>query len=250
MLSITCYGQDILLHLNGKEIPCILDKVDTFFVFYRPLGQVKQIEKSYIRKITHDSIYMKDGSIIKGVFDRELYDIQGPYVYYREIRPGTVKDRYNYFSGTKVTFDSIVPYQDSITYTQVEKLMYAQDSTHKKFEFSVEEQRAYTYGRRSARKNFTSPWSTLGGIASGFAGGVILHFFYSSLPALGYVAINSAIKPKMGITDKRDEPYLKDEFFIEGYRSQARILKVKNSVLGAVPALGVGILIRYFSTVH
>jgi hypothetical protein len=144
----------------------------------------------------------------------------------------------------------LLPYQDSILLTQKEKVLYAQDSLHKKFNFTIEEQRAYTYGRRSARRNFSSPWSTMGGVAVGFAGGVILNFFYAAAPALVYGTINGAIKPKVGLTSPEDKDYLTNEFFIEGYRNQARSLKIMNSVVSAIPALAAGMVIRYFTTVN
>jgi hypothetical protein len=243
-------AQDILLTLGGKEVPCIINKVDTFFVFYTPLGPVESIEKSLISKITPQKLVLKDGSEKEVVFDRASFDANGPYVFYREKgKKERRKDRYNYFSCTVYSFDTLLPYQDSIPFIQTEKVLYAQDSLHKKFELTDDEQRAYTYGRRSARKNFTSPWSTLGGIASGLTGGIILNFFYAAAPAIAYTVINVSIRPKVGATDLRDQPYVSDELFIEGYRNQARMLKVQNSILGAVPSLAIGMLLRYFMTI-
>ena len=190
---------------------------------------------------------MKDGSTKEVVFDMVTFDPKGPYIFYREKKGEVIKDRYNYFSCTINRFDTLLPAQDSIPMLQMEKVLYAQDSLHKKFELAVDDQRAYTYGRRSARRNFTSPWSTLGGVAAGFTGGIIFNFFYAALPPLVYVAINSAIKPKMGKTNPGDQKYMSNEYFEDGYRQQARLLKVKNSILGSVPALAVGIVIRLFS---
>jgi hypothetical protein len=244
-------AQDILLTLTGKEVPCVVNKVDTFFVFYSSLGPVQSIEKSLVKQITPQKLMLLDGTTMDVVFDRAAYDVKGPYIFYREKGKKELrKDRYNYFSCSIYSFDTLLPYQDSVALHCQEKILYAQDSLHKKFELNTEEQRAYTYGRRSARRNFGSPWSTMGGIAVGFAGGVILNFFYAAIPSLAYVSINAAIRPQVGVTSKEDEPYLNDELFIEGYRNQARLLKVKNSVLGTVPALAAGIVIRYFGTVN
>jgi hypothetical protein len=240
-------AQDILLSLTGKEIPCVINKVDTFFVFYTKLGPLKYTEKSLVSKITPRQLIMKDGSTQNVVFDMGSFDPKGPYIFYREAKGEMTKDRYNYFSCTINSFDTLLPGQDTIALVKTEKVLYAQDSSHVKFELSTEDQRAYTYGRRSARINFHSPWSTLGGIAAGFSGGVVLNFFYAVLPPLAYVSINSAIKPKMGKTSATDEPYKTNEYFEDGYRQQARLLKVKNSIFGAVPALGFGILIRLFN---
>ncbi len=244
-------AQDILLTLTGKEVPCAINKVDTFFVFYNPLGPIESIEKSLVSKITPRKLILKDGSEKNVVFDLAAYDVKGPYVFYREMgKTEKRKDRYNYFSCTMNSFDTLLPGQDTILLVQREKVLYAQDSLHKKFDFTIEEQRAYTYGRRSARKNFTSPWSTMGGIATGFAGGVILNFFYAAAPAVIYCTVNGSIKPQVGPTSQVDQEYLTNEFFIEGYRSQARLLKIQNSVLSAVPSLALGMLVRYFSTVN
>ena len=251
LLSAQLKAQDILLTLTGKEVPCVVNKVDTFFVFYQPLGKLDFVEKSFVSKITPTKLLMKDGTEKNVVFDRAANDFNGPYIFFREM--GKVekrKDRYNYFSCTLNSFDTLLPAQDSIKLTSREQILYAQDSLHKKFQLTVEEQRAYTYGRRSAIRNFKSPWSTLGGVATGFAGGVILPFFYGAGPGVVYVAINGAIRPPVGPTSPEDQPYLQNEYFIEGYRNQARLIKVKNSVLGAVPSIGVGILVRYFGTVY
>ena len=243
-------AQDVLLTLTGKEVPCVINKIDTFFVFYQPLGPLESIEKSLVQEITPRSLLLKDGTQMKVVFDLNAYDVNGPYIFYREPKKlEKMKDRYNYFSCTQNSFETLLPFQDSIKLKSTEKILYAQDSLHRKFELAVEEQQAYTYGRRSARRNFTSPWSTLGGIATGFAGGVILNFFYAAAPALIYTSINASIRPKVGVTDPKDAPYINNEFFIEGYRNQARLLKVQNSILGTVPALAVGIVFRYFGTV-
>lgn len=247
LVPIKLKAQDILLTLTGREIPCVINKVDTFFVFYHPLGPVKYVEKSEVDKITSHQLIMKDGSIKNGVLDMALFDPNGPYIFYREKRNEVTKDRYNYFSLTVNRFDTLLPAQDSIPVVQIEKVLYAQDSLHAKFDLTIEDQRAYTYGRRSARKNFQSPWSTLGGVAIGFTGGVIFNFFYAALPSLAYVSINSAIKPQMRKTDPRDENYKTNEYFEDGYRQQARLLKVKNSILGTLPALGAGIIIRLFN---
>lgn len=245
VLAGSLQAQDILLTLTGKEVPCVVNKIDTFFVFFQPLGKLESVEKDKVQQITPQKLFFKDGTTKNVVFDRSANDFNGPYIFYREMKAEKRKDRYNYFSCTINSFDTLTPYQDSITLRPNETILYAQDSLHKKFQLTQEEQRAYTYGRRSARENFTSPWSTLGGVAAGFTGGVVFNFFYAAAPALVYTAINSAIRPKVGITSKRDEPYKNDEYFIEGYRDQARLLKVKNSILGSVPGLAVGILIRY-----
>ncbi len=239
-------SQDILLTLTGKEVPCIIEKVDTFFVFYTSLGPLKAVEKSSVLKITPQKLLMKGGSERNVVFDLAAYDVNGPYLYYREKVDSKRKDRYNYFSCTTISFDTLLPYQDTIFLSKREKVLYAQDSLHKKFEFSIEEQRAYTYGRRSARRNFVSPWSTIGGVATGFFGGFALPFFYGAGPAVVYCSINASIKPKMGATDPQDADFVTNDYFIEGYRSQAQLLKVQNSVLGAIPALAVGIVTRLF----
>jgi hypothetical protein len=248
LFSVQIKAQDVLLTLAGKEVPCVVNKIDTFFVFYQPVGKLEMIEKSLVSKILPKKLILKDGSEKNVVFDRKANDFKGPYIFYREVsKTEKRKDRYNYFSCTINNFDTLLPYQDSIKLSEQETILYAQDSLHKKFEFTVADQMAYTYGRRSARENFISPWSTIGGVVAGFAGGVIFNIFYSAGPAVAYVAINSAIRPKMGPISKRDEPLKDNDFFIEGYRDQARQLKVKNSILGSLPGLAVGVLIKYAS---
>lgn len=251
MIMMGINAQDILLTLSGREVPCLLHKVDTFFVFYTPLSEVKTVEKSNVKKITPHQLLMNDGTKMDVVFDLQSNDVNGPYIYYREkSKTERKKDRYNFFSVTTFRFDTLLPYQDSIAITKVEKVLYAQDSLHKKFELNPHEMRAYVFGRRSARKNFISPWSTMGGIAVGIPSGIALNFFYAAVPSLVYCAVNGSIRPKVGLTSPEDKEYLTDEFFIDGYRNQARLLKVKNSVIASLPSLGVGMAIRAIATVY
>ena len=100
-------AQDMLLSLSGKETPCIIDNVDTSYVYYTPLGQLKAIDKTLIRKITPRKLFFWDGTVKNVVFDITAYDVKGPYVYYREIGKKKIKTkRYNYFSCYYNSFDT------------------------------------------------------------------------------------------------------------------------------------------------
>lgn len=241
-------AQDMLLTIVGREIPCLIDKVDSSFVTFTPLGQLKVIDKTLINKITPRKLILLDGSEKNVVFDIAAYDVKGPYVYYREIEKTKKRtSRYNYFSCYYNSFDTLLPFQDTLLIKKMEEVLYVQlDSTKKKFELTVDQQRAYTYGCRSARKNFISPWSTMGGVATGLTGGLMLSPFYAAAPAIIYAAINSAISPPLGQTSPQDKDYLANDYFLEGYTDEARVIKAKNSLLGAVPSLIFGILINYF----
>lgn len=239
--------QDVLLKLNGKEVHCVINKIDSFNIFYTPLGPLMSMEKSYVLQITPHKLFLMDGTEKNVVFDISTYDINGPYIYYRERQKKEIKKNlYRYFSYTRNNFDTLRPFQDSIIITKQEQILYFEDSLDDNFERSVDEQMAYTFGRRSARRNFTSPWSTLAGIATGFAGGLILPIFYAAGPAVIYCTVEAAFRPKVGATAPEDQKYLNNQYFIDGYREEGRILEIQNSLLGAIPSLALGILIKVF----
>lgn len=237
------HSQDILLRLTGREDYVDIEKIDTFFVWYYPIIKYEQLDKSNIKMIYSDSLIYNDGKVIKKKFASHLFDKNSPYIYCYETSNKTIKrDRYKYFNVVQSNIKPISPYNDSIKIIQNEKILYGQDTMFTKFELAIEDQRAYTYGRRSARKNFQSPWSTLGGMAVGTIGGFFMSYIYGAIPGAAYLGINSGIKPKMKVISPSDSSYVTNEYFIQGYRNQAQITKIKNSLLGFLPAYGLGIV--------
>jgi hypothetical protein len=239
------YSQDLILLLNGKEIPALVEKEDSLLIYYTRLSKSKRIEKSSLREIRKTEMELLSGQTLPYVFSIDSFDHQSPYVYYREVdKPVTIRKE-KVFNVRMRNVAPFSPYDDSIKITEDERVIYYQDTLDRRFELTEYEMRCWSMGRRSARKYYQSLLSTLGGVFFGFGGGM-LNLFVSPLPATIFTAVNGAIRPKIGKTGREDIPYLNEEFFIEGYRMQAVKKKLFNSLMGAVPALIGGIMINYF----
>lgn len=247
LCRISAPAQDLLLLLDGREIPCQLVQTDSFYVEYIPCKNVHFIEKSLVQEVYTDSLLLKDGTIKSVHIELDQIDIHSPYLPYRENRQKIRRTSiYKVFSTTTREVASFTPYEDSLSVFTEERVIYQQDTMVRKYELPENDMRAWVMGRRSARKNFHSPLSTLGGVFTGLAGGLLLNAFYSYVPAIAYTVTNTAIKPKVKITDTEDVPYLQNEYFIEAYRLQSARIKLRNSVIGAVPSLVGGVLIKNF----
>lgn len=241
------HSQDIILMANGREIKCDIQQIDSTSISYYSLKKVKHIDKELIKRVERDSVCMKNEQIIQQMVDVDEINVDAPYLPFRE-RNTKLKiiSLDNVFSITKRNIQPFNPYQDSLTIQTNEEIIYKQDTLYRKFVLPVSDMQAWVMGRRSARKNFHSEWSTWGGVVTGLAGGLSLNYFFSYIPAVVYTATNGAIKPKAKHFGPEDAPYQNNEYFIEGYRMQAAKLKLKNSVIGAVPSLLAGVLIKYY----
>jgi hypothetical protein len=240
-------AQDLLLLLNGKEIPCRIERTDSFFVEYQPLSCVKQIEKSTVSEARRDTLVLKNGKVMPVVFQTDSFNRESPYFYYRENREKTRRvSTYRVFNIREQNFTPVTPYDDTLLVQETETVIYQQDTMIRRFVLTEDEMRNWVMGRRSARKNFHSPLSTLGAAATGFAGGVSLNYFFSYAPAVVFTAVNGAIKPKVKHTGPEDQPFVQNELFIDGYRMQAAKIKLKNSLIGGLPAVVAGVLVNYF----
>ncbi len=245
MFTVNMYSQDLILLLNGKEIPALVEKEDSLLIYYTRLSKAKRMEKSSLKEIRKTEMVLLSGQTLPYVFLIDSFDYQSPYVHYREVnKPVTVrKDKV--FNVRTRSIAPFSPYDDSLKITEKEHVIYYQDTLDQRFELTEYEMRCWSMGRRSARKHFQSPLSTLGGAFTGFGGGM-LNLFVAPIPATIFTAVNGAIRPKVGKIGKEDIPYLNEEFFIEGYRMQAGKKKLFNSLFGAIPALIGGIMINYF----
>ncbi|MCX7743712.1 MAG: hypothetical protein N2167_04010 [Flavobacteriales bacterium] len=245
LLILNGYSQDVILLLNGKEIPALVEKEDSIWIYYTQLTKAKYIEKSTVKEIRKTEMELLNGQVLPYVFLIDSFDRHSPYVYYRELKkPFTLRKEkvFNVRTRSVVPFK---PYDDSLKITEKERVIYHQDTLDRRFELSEYEMRCWVMGRRSARKHYHSPFSTIGGTLTGFGGGMF-NLFVAPLPATIFTAVNGAIRPKVGKTGKEDIPYLNEEFFIEGYRMQAGKKKLFNSLIGTVPALVGGVLINYY----
>lgn len=245
LLVQNVHSQDLILLLNGKEIPALVEKEDSTWIYYTPLSKARFIEKSALKEIRKTEMELLNGQVLPYVFLIDSFDHQSPYVYYRELKkPATLRKEKVFHVRTR-SVEPFTPYEDSLSIAEKERVIYHQDTLDRRFELSEYEMRCWAMGRRSARKYYHSPLSTLGGALTGFGGGM-LNLFVAPIPATIFTAVNGAIRPKVGKTCKEDEPFLKEEFFIEGYRMQAGKKKLFNSLIGAVPALVGGVLINYY----
>lgn len=238
-------AQDFILLLNGKEIPSIVEKEDSAVIYYTSLKRGKRLEKSELTMIYPNQMLFKTGELKPYYFCLDSFDLSSPYVYYHELgKPKTIA-KYKVFNVRKREMDTLRVYADSLRITEKERLIYHQDTLDRRYVLTEDEMRAWVMGRRSARKNFKSPLSSIGAAFVGLGGG-LLNFYISPLPSTLYVAVNGAVKPKVGKIGPDDMPFVNDEFFIEGYRLQAGKIKLKNSLLGTIPGLTAGVLIRTF----
>lgn len=245
VFTANVYSQDLILLLNGKEIPALVEKEDSFLIYYTRLSKAKCMEKSSLKEIRKTEMELLSGQILPYIFSIDSFDHQSPYVYYREVnKPVTIRKE-KVFNVRTRSVEPFSPYDDSLKITEQERVVYYQDTLDRQYELTEYEMRCWSMGRRSARKYYQSPLSTLGGALSGFGGGM-LNLFVAPLPASIFTAVNGAIRPKVGKTGKEDAPYINEEFFIEGYRMQAGKKKLFNSLSGAVPALVGGVMINYF----
>jgi hypothetical protein len=241
------FSQDLLLLLNGPEIPCKLLHIDSLRLEYQPLGPLKQIEKSEVKEMRTDSLLLMNGNAMAVVLEMDSFERHSPYLFYRE--PGKrVKSAsiYQVFNIRYRQMEPALPYQDSLRIRTDEKVIYQQDTMARKYELTPNDMRAWVMGRRSARRNFHSPLSTMGAAATGLAGGVLLNYFFSYAPAVIFTVVNITVKPKVKKVGPEDIPFLQNEYFQNGYRMQATKIKLKNSLIGGLPAVVAGVLINYY----
>jgi hypothetical protein len=157
----------------------------------------------------------------------------------------------------------------SFTDSNGESVLYRQDSTLRNFELTEKEARAFVYGRRSARKNYESVYSYIGGGLFGSAS-LVLNYFWAPGPALLFMVGQAYMPPKAervlehgpgnmfgpyaadtlppGIQaiSPTDTPFVNDPLFQEGYRLQAGKRKLRNALMTAVPAIAAGMVVRYY----
>lgn len=245
VFTTNVYSQDLILLLNGKEIPALVEKEDSVWIYYTRLSKARCLEKSSLKEIRKTEMELLNGQILPYVFSIDSFDYQSPYVYYREVKkPVTIRKEKVFNVRTRAVMP-FSPYADSLKIIEKERVIYQQDTLDDRYILTEYEMRCWSMGRRSARKYYQSPLSTLGGVLTGFGGGM-LNLYVSPLPATIFTAINGAIRPKIGKTGKEDLPYLNEEYFVEGYRLQASKKKLFNSLIGAAPALIGGVMINFY----
>jgi hypothetical protein len=217
-------GQDTILLVNGREFAGQILGVDSQKVRMRTLKKPAKFRKPKWSSVGDSILVSESNDTLRGL----LVDQSEKMI--RFSKPGKVVDR-----KLSQCFSTRGPAGESV--------IYVQDTTVRAFYLATEDARAYAYGKRSARKYYREPWSFVGGALSGIGGG-FLDYFYAALPPLVFTAINGAIRPKVKQTGPEDQPYLTNEYFVEGYRSQAAKIKIRNSVITALPGLALSLTLN------
>jgi hypothetical protein len=98
--------------------------------------------------------------------------------------------------------------------------------------FTIDEMQRFVSGSNLARYNYHPRWATICGAATGL-GGIYLGFFGMLIPT-AYIAVSSAVpvkplKKKYFPADK-----VNDDFYVEGFKQEAKRKKLVNSLLGGV----------------
>ena len=98
--------------------------------------------------------------------------------------------------------------------------------------FTEEQMQSYINGENFARNHYHPRWATACGAVSGVVG-IGLGFFGMLIPP-AYIAVSSSV-PVKPVKKKYFPPEkVGDEFFVEGFKQEAKRKKLVNSVVGGV----------------
>lgn len=137
-----------------------------------------------------------------------------------------------------------------------EKIMYAQDTAIGNY-FSVDEMRMFIYGERDARNNYKAGWFYAGSVVLGYAAVVFDAYdselgFFKSEPSifpiilpLVFPIVSAKINTKIQSKHVSESAYLLNTEYIDGFKKVARFKRMKNTLLGTVTGVGLG-LTTYF----
>lgn len=114
---------------------------------------------------------------------------------------------------------------------------------------TIEVQEAYSafLGKRAARTRYRQPYTALISAVVGLGSGAMLAW-YGLLPVAGYASVDAAINPRVGnYRIRRFGEALRDnDYFRYGFNKQAKLIKLRNNVLGGVIGMAAGLgAIRY-----
>jgi len=99
----------------------------------------------------------------------------------------------------------------------------------------------YVQGMQHARRVYSTPLATMGGVAVGFGGALISYYYGLPIPAV-YAVLKSTASPKIRKRELVDPYLLYDEHFVQGYKNHARSKKVRNSILGGLAGFASGVV--------
>lgn len=102
-------------------------------------------------------------------------------------------------------------------------------------------------GKRAARTRYRQPYTAIISTLVGIGGGATLAW-YGLAPVAAFVAIDGLINPRIGEYRIRryGEQIRDNDYFRYGFNKQAKLMKLRNDVIGGVLGAGAGLaLIRY-----
>lgn len=109
-------------------------------------------------------------------------------------------------------------------------------------EFKIEEMQLVLEGKNSALNNYKPYWAFAAGFVAGAGSMLSPYPFYAlSVPIALNVGLAFASPSKLHILINHHQDY-DDEYFIYGYKQSGRKKILKNSVIGTVAGIGVGII--------
>ncbi len=124
-----------------------------------------------------------------------------------------------------------------------EEILYEQDSARGNT-LDRTQMRYFIRGERDAMQGYSTPWTTVGGLAIGAAGGYFLDFSVFTLTVPLVYTLGASI-PKIRVDKETvsDPAYLDREFYLKGYEREARGDRLLNALKGSAGGvlLGLGI---------
>jgi hypothetical protein len=130
----------------------------------------------------------------------------------------------------------------SITYKDSIRLVtYEQDSSQR-LELTPEQMSYYVSGEQFALKHYKAPWVTAGGVAAGTAGPVLLRLYWGFLVPTAYCGAIGISRVHLKKQQAKYPELFSNDYFVNGYKDQAKHKKVKNAIWGSLVGLGVGLI--------
>lgn len=120
-------------------------------------------------------------------------------------------------------------------------------SNNSDFEFSVDDMKYYIIGQQDAKKYYKNNWVSVGGFASGLAGGFLIDFYGTGLlvPAI-YATVKGAVPCKIDNLPYEKTKLLDKQEYVMGYKNSAskiRTMKaVKSGLLGVLTMVAIRIV--------
>jgi hypothetical protein len=251
-LSMGCFSlvhvhaQDEVYLINGKtikgrEMQIFPNKV-TLKTFSKSGDFTEKIivipEKKiwYVFKSRHDTFPYPRINMMNGRVRRlQVTGYDSVVVKYRKLGKPSGKDR---FFREQFVFSYLSEGREHIVFTP----MITDLDT-----IEVNEARSAFQGKRAARTRYRQPYTAIISALVGLGGGATLAW-YGLAPVAIFVAADGLINPRIGQyrLKRYGEQIRDDDYFRYGFNKQAKLLKLRNDVIGGALGVGAGLaLIRY-----